>query len=80
MGQGFYTIGPCGEELIAAVGAILKPTDPIALHYRHIGAQVSRQLKAGRYKNSSGSTFFLFRLLFIDDSATHFMFINLCFI
>ena len=46
--QGFYTIGPCGEELVAALGLLLRDTDACALHYRHIGAQLARQLRAGR--------------------------------
>ena len=48
LGQGFYTIGPCGEELTAALGLLLRDTDAMALHYRHLGAQVARQLRAGR--------------------------------
>jgi 2-oxoisovalerate dehydrogenase E1 component len=48
LGEGFYTIGPCGEELMAGVGLALRPTDPAALHYRHLGVQVARQLRAGR--------------------------------
>lgn len=41
---GFYTIGPCGEELMAALGCALRPTDAMALHYRHLGTQIARQL------------------------------------
>lgn len=48
VGQGFYTIGPCGEELLSIVGLSLHATDPSALHYRHVGTAVMRQLKAGR--------------------------------
>lgn len=48
LGQGFYTIGPCGEELLSAVGSVLRPTDPMSLHYRHISVQIARQLSAGR--------------------------------
>ena len=34
-GQGFYTIGPCGEEMLASIGHALDPNaDAIALHYR----------------------------------------------
>ena len=47
-GEGFYTIGPCGEEAMAAVGLTLRPTDPMALHYRHLASQLARQLKANR--------------------------------
>ena len=46
-GYGFYTIGPCGEELLAALALNLQPTDPMALHYRHLGALVARQLQRG---------------------------------
>lgn len=40
LGQGFYTIGPAGEELMSAVGLILNSTDAMALHYRHLATQV----------------------------------------
>jgi 2-oxoisovalerate dehydrogenase E1 component len=46
-GYGYYTIGPCGEELTAALALALRPTDPAALHYRHLGALVARQLQRG---------------------------------
>jgi TPP-dependent pyruvate/acetoin dehydrogenase alpha subunit len=42
MGEGFYTIGPCGEELLSAVGLVLAPSDPVALHYRHLATQIAR--------------------------------------
>lgn len=48
MGKGFYTIGPCGEELLAAASLHLKSTDSVALHYRHTANSISRQLSAGR--------------------------------
>ena len=48
VGQGFYTIGPCGEELLSATGLVLKPTDSTALHYRHLSTQIARQLRMGR--------------------------------
>jgi hypothetical protein len=49
LGQGFYTIGPCGEELLSAVGVALRPgEDCTALHYRHLATQLARQLRAGR--------------------------------
>jgi len=44
IGQGFYTIGPCGEELMGVVGALARDTDPMALHYRHLAVQMARQL------------------------------------
>lgn len=46
-GYGFYTIGPCGEELLSTLGLAARPTDPAALHYRHLGALVARQLQRG---------------------------------
>ena len=48
LGEGFYTIGPCGEEALGAIAAALRPTDSVALHYRHVATQVCRQLLAGR--------------------------------
>jgi 2-oxoisovalerate dehydrogenase E1 component len=33
-GHGYYTIGSAGHEANAAVGAVLRPTDPALLHYR----------------------------------------------
>lgn len=46
-GKGFYTIGPCGEETLAAIGLSLHPDDPSALHYRHVATEVTRQLGSG---------------------------------
>lgn len=46
--EGFYTIGPCGEELLAGVGLALRDTDAAALHYRHLSTSVLRGLKAGK--------------------------------
>lgn len=46
VGTGFYTIGPCGEELLGAVGAILRPSDPMALHYRHGASLLARHLQS----------------------------------
>eukprot|EP00755_Sulcionema_specki_P025692 Sspe_Gene.83899::Locus_55048_Transcript_1_1_Confidence_1.000_Length_2406::g.83899::m.83899/K11381/bkdA; 2-oxoisovalerate dehydrogenase E1 component len=48
LGLGFYTIGPGGEELVASIGRILRPTDAMALHYRHTAAQIARQIKSGK--------------------------------
>lgn len=47
-GEGFYTIGPCGEELLAGVGMALRSTDAVALHYRHLGTSVARALQSGK--------------------------------
>ncbi len=44
IGEAFYTIGPCGEELVGVLGALARPTDPMALHYRHLAVQMARQL------------------------------------
>lgn len=43
VGQGFYTIGPCGEELLGTMALNLKPQDLTALHYRHLAMSVNRQ-------------------------------------
>ena len=40
LGKGFYTIGPCGEEVMGVLGAVLNKDDPMALHYRHVAASV----------------------------------------
>jgi len=45
LGEGFYTIGPCGEELLAAVGLVLRPDDAVALHYRHLATQIARHAR-----------------------------------
>lgn len=47
-GEAFYTIGPCGEELLAGVGLSLQPTDATALHYRHLGTGLARALRSGK--------------------------------
>ena len=48
-GQGYYTIGPCGEEMLAPIGfAIDVESDAIALHYRHLSVSILRQLRLGR--------------------------------
>lgn len=48
LGLGFYTIGPCGEELLAAISLNMRPTDSSALHYRHVSNAVCRQFMSGR--------------------------------
>jgi 2-oxoisovalerate dehydrogenase E1 component len=48
MGEGFYTIGPGGEELMGALGVTAHVTDPMALHYRHLATQIARRLKEGQ--------------------------------
>ena len=37
VGKGFYTIGPCGEETMAAVAHALQEKDTLALHNRQLG-------------------------------------------
>lgn len=44
VGQGFYTIGPCGEELLGFSTLNMKEQDLTALHYRHSSNSVVRQL------------------------------------
>ena len=46
-GEGFYTIGPCGEEALAGVGLAFQDSDPSALHYRHLSTLLARPLKSG---------------------------------
>jgi len=46
VGEGYYTIGPGGEELLACAGRLLRSTDPTALHYRHLSTQFARHLQA----------------------------------
>lgn len=42
-GNGFYTIGPCGEENLAAAALALdNDRDTAALHYRHLGISLMR--------------------------------------
>ena len=45
IGQGFYTIGPCGEELLGAASLHLRDSDSVALHYRHTANSIVRQLR-----------------------------------
>ncbi|CAB9498379.1 oxoisovalerate dehydrogenase subunit beta [Seminavis robusta] len=45
VGAGFYTIGPCGEEMLSAIGLSLRDHDDAALHYRHSGVSLARQLR-----------------------------------
>ncbi len=51
-GQGFYTIGPCGEELMGGVGLALRGDDMTALHYRHLATQIVRQISSGESMES----------------------------
>lgn len=46
--MGFYTIGPCGEELLGAVALHLRATDASALHYRHVATSITRQMMSGK--------------------------------
>lgn len=45
IGKGFYTIGPCGEELLGAASLHLHDMDSVALHYRHTANSIVRQLR-----------------------------------
>lgn len=44
-GKGFYTIGPCGEELLGGIGLALRKTDNLALHYRHLSTSLVRNME-----------------------------------
>mmetsp|Transcript_26611 Transcript_26611/g.38558 ORF Transcript_26611/g.38558 Transcript_26611/m.38558 type:complete len:709 (-) Transcript_26611:1093-3219(-) len=44
LGYGYYTIGPCGEEMLSSIGCTLQNHDSVALHYRHVGVNICRQL------------------------------------
>ena len=46
VGKAFYTIGPCGEELMGVLGAAARKDDAVALHYRHLAVQIARQLSS----------------------------------
>ena len=48
-GKGYYTIGPCGEECISPIGLLLQLTDCTAFHYRHLSANIARNLKRKMY-------------------------------
>jgi 2-oxoisovalerate dehydrogenase E1 component len=48
VGQGFYTIGPCGEEALSSAANVFQSQDSVALHYRHLGINVARQLLQGQ--------------------------------
>ena len=53
VGKGFYTIGPCGEEMLSSIGLALKDYDDVALHYRHLGVSLTRNLqRKGRSSDS----------------------------
>jgi len=49
LGKGFYTIGPCGEEALASAAFALRGGDRIgdsmALHYRHLAINLTKQLQ-----------------------------------
>eukprot|EP00591_Stephanopyxis_turris_P010386 CAMPEP_0195522446 /NCGR_PEP_ID=MMETSP0794_2-20130614/20624_1 /TAXON_ID=515487 /ORGANISM="Stephanopyxis turris, Strain CCMP 815" /LENGTH=822 /DNA_ID=CAMNT_0040652207 /DNA_START=461 /DNA_END=2929 /DNA_ORIENTATION=+ len=44
--EGYYTIGPCGEEILSAAALALEDGDAVALHYRHVGISILRRLKS----------------------------------
>jgi hypothetical protein len=41
------------QELLGCIGAVLRPTDAMALHYRHLAAQMVRQLRASQAPGST---------------------------
>jgi TPP-dependent pyruvate/acetoin dehydrogenase alpha subunit len=45
VGKGFYTIGPCGEETLSSAAMAVRREDSVALHYRHVGINLARQLQ-----------------------------------
>jgi 2-oxoisovalerate dehydrogenase E1 component len=51
LGRGYYTIGPCGEELLGFVGLNLQKQDLTALHYRHLSTSLARQIKEKTLEN-----------------------------
>lgn len=61
VGQGFYTIGPCGEEALSSVAHALCEEDSAALHYRHLGINLARQLRSADQESSSFSDLLLDR-------------------
>lgn len=44
IGKGFYSIGPCGEEALSSAALCFYQEDSMALHYRHVGINICRQL------------------------------------
>ena len=52
-GKGFYTIGPCGEELLSSAGLVFDKKDTVALHYRHLGISLARQLACNNHHLST---------------------------
>lgn len=44
LGKGFYTIGPCGEEVLGFGSHHFRPYDLTALHYRHLSTSVVKTL------------------------------------
>ena len=53
MGQAFYTIGPCGEELMGAAALAMRGTDAVALHYRFVKRETERDEKRWRALNDA---------------------------
>ena len=47
LSMAYYTIGPCGEEQLSTIGLNLRTQDPSALHYRHVGPAIMRQILSG---------------------------------
>jgi TPP-dependent pyruvate/acetoin dehydrogenase alpha subunit/pyruvate/2-oxoglutarate/acetoin dehydrogenase E1 component len=51
VGEGYYTIGPCGEEALASAGVVFESQDSTALHYRHTAISLSRQLQQRKMRS-----------------------------
>lgn len=47
-GKGFYTIGPCGEEALSSAAHAMQDEDSVALHYRHLGVNLARQMLSNK--------------------------------
>lgn len=54
VGKGFYTIGPCGEESLSAIGMLLEKGDSSSLHYRHTAVSLARQWRAEKQEQHGG--------------------------
>jgi hypothetical protein len=51
-GEGFYTIGPCGEEALLSGAHAVQDKIMLALHYRHLGVNLARQFHANNIQNN----------------------------
>jgi len=53
VGRGFYTIGPCGEEMLSSAAMALTKNDSTALHYRHTAISMARQWRERKIANKN---------------------------